>query len=289
MKYIVCIRYAGEESYSLCHALIQDQVDSRCIVKIEEKPFYKSMLKSFEIANSKKAKYLIAVDADVFLRNGIIHELISIFEGLPNEYCEIQGKIFDKFFGGERSGGIHMYNMSHYHELIRLTGVTCNNIRPERDLLLCMRKNGFPTKNLDLTVGLHDYNQSYKDIYRKCFVHSFKHLHLSEYLIPFWKKMALKDEDYVVALKGFSDGIKSLKIPKLDTSDKLLEIEIDNTYPSSVIVKGFNDIDRILQNNERPKLFYKYFPKSNMSLLENIMYKLAEYLKIISNKLFRYL
>ncbi|MDC3197502.1 hypothetical protein OAT60_01315 [Luminiphilus sp.] len=289
MKYVVCIRYAGEQSFSLCQALIQRQVGHESVVTVEEKPFYKSMIKAFEVAHSKSAEYLIAVDADVLLRRHAIADLVKVFDRLPTKYCEIQGKIFDKFFGGERSGGIHMYRMSHYDQLTKLSHKTRNNMRPERDLLLGMNKNGYPTKNLDLIVGLHDYNQSARDIYRKCFVHAFKHLHLSEYLIPYWRKMAPKDSDFIIALQGFSDGAKSLETPRLDTTDRVLQFSRDGVSGNAFMIRTFDDIEDVLRCSARPELFYKYFPKSNMVWRERIVYFMAEWSKILSNKLFNQL
>ena len=78
---------------------------------------------------------------------------------------------------------------------------------------------GFHSMEIDTVFGVHDYEQFYRDIYRKAFVHANKHQIWLPRLVSRWKKFANNDDDYQIALRGLYDGLISLADIKIDTRD----------------------------------------------------------------------
>jgi hypothetical protein len=69
-----------------------------------------------------------------------------------------------------------------------------------------MLSDGYGYLKLDFVVGLHDYEQYFRDIYRKAFFHAHKHKDEIKYWECLWRKLCCSDADYRVALKGAKDG-----------------------------------------------------------------------------------
>jgi hypothetical protein len=89
-------------------------------------------------------------------------------------------------------------------------------IRPEYATLQRMEKLGFPSRQIALVVGVHDYEQYYGDIYRKAFVHANKHAWLLPELVARWKQLAPQDDDFRIALRALYDGLMTLDAVKID-------------------------------------------------------------------------
>ena len=57
-------------------------------------------------------------------------------------------------------------------------------------------------------MGLHDYEQWYRDIYRKAFVHAYKHSkEFVEQLLKGWVSLMGQDNDFLVAVAGLCKGL----------------------------------------------------------------------------------
>lgn len=213
----IIIRSVGERTESLCRKLIIDQgVDARSIFLINEAPFSKAMKVAFEIGIAENRSWTFCVDADLLLRPQSIVRMIEHAEKQPPHVCEIQGFVLDKFFGGPRKGGVHVYRTSLLHKVIDLIPLEGKNIRPETYVLNEMRVAGYPWLTVRELVGLHDFEQAYGDIFRKCFVHAHKHLNDAELFIPFWRSNSSHDIDYKIALIGFAEGIKHFGEVRID-------------------------------------------------------------------------
>ena len=78
---------------------------------------------------------------------------------------------------------------------------------------------GFPSLITQTVFGIHDYQQYYADIYRKAFIHANKHTDRIGDFIPMWKAQSPQDCDYLIALRGFYDGLMSLTEARIDRRD----------------------------------------------------------------------
>lgn len=205
----IIIRSVGERTESLCKKLILDQgVSEEAIFVIKEAPFSKALKVGLEVGLSEARPWTCCVDADLLLRRGSIHKMLERAESQPSNVCEIQGFILDKFFGGARTGGIHLYRTSLLVKVINSIPPEGSDIRPETYALNAMQRAGYPWGTVRELVGLHDFEQSYDDIFRKCFVQAHKHFRHVGLFVPFWRANSTNDFDYRVALTGFAEGIK---------------------------------------------------------------------------------
>ena len=57
---------------------------------------------------------------------------------------------------------------------------------------------------------VYDFEQSYLDIYRKCYLQGKKHIRFTALLVGYWQSNKTKDFD--CAISGFSDGLKASNV-----------------------------------------------------------------------------
>lgn len=206
------IRSVRERTEQLCKKLMIDQgVKEENIFVVNEVPFSAAMKKSFEIGINENKKWTFCIDADVLLGSGSIEKMIEYAEKQNENVCEIQGFVMDKFFGGPRQAGNHLYRTSLLEKVIECIPDEGVDIRPERYTLGRMKLKGYDWKIVPCIVGIHDAEQFNFDIYRKAFVYAIKHLDRAELLITNWREQYEHDPDFKVALKGFSDSINNTK------------------------------------------------------------------------------
>ena len=306
----VIIRSAGERTEKICYELIADQnvpVDS--IFKIREVPFSKALLKSFEIGKDQNKKWTFCVDADVLLRPGSIQEMIRLADAQSQKVCQVQGYMLDKFFGGVRKGGVHVYRTSLLENVKGKVPKEGVNIRPESFALKQMADEGYPTKVVPYIVGLHDFEQYNYDIYRKAFVQAEKHLFRSELLIKLWKEKANDDQDYQLALKGFADSIVNHEEIFINRNQSLYKDFFDKAgLPEkdslNIDEYSLSRVEEIIEEWHYPDIYHSYFPdkdgyeltpasywnkvkraREKYGLLKTARYSLSEFLFMMSKKL----
>lgn len=263
---VVIIRSAGERTEYLCKKLILDQgLAEDKIQIIREVPFSQALRKSYQLGIESGCRWTLCIDADVLLRPGSISKMLQFAEKQHAKVCEIQGFILDKFFGGIRKGGIHLYRSSLLPKVIRQIPDEGENIRPETQTLHNMRKLGYERAVVSYVVGIHDEEQFNKDIYRKALVHGVKHIDRLHLFVSLWKEGLKRDPDFAVALTALSDGIKLHDQLYIDAKQ---EIYIQKFSESGFQEKKSLDIDNFdiqvidskIENWRSPDLYYSYFP-----------------------------
>ncbi|MEX2601285.1 MAG: hypothetical protein WD355_06530 [Balneolaceae bacterium] len=262
----VIIRAAGERTEALCRELILGQgVPEEHLFLIREAPFSKAMRTAFEIGIRQNLPWTYCVDADVLLRPGAVETMVGYAEKQPENVCEIQGYIMDKFFGGARIGGVHLYRTSLLPEAIQSIPEEGVNIRPERHTLGEMKKKGYPWKTVPYIVGTHDDEQYNADIYRKAFVQAVKHTYRAELFITLWRERAKEDQDFRVALQGFSDSIRTDADVYIDRTQGLYKemFEAAGFEEKGELEPGHYTVEKIeeqIRNWEYTEIYRKYFP-----------------------------
>ena len=274
----VVVRSAGERTLSTCVDLIEAQgVPKASIYILTESPFVGALKRSYEIGIAEGKKWLMCVDADLLLRQGSIHTIIDYAKQLPETVCEVHGHILDKFFGGSRLGGIHLYRCQWLHKTNAVLDALGSPIRPESATLEEMARQGYPWVECPYVVGLHDFEQSYQDILRKTFVHAHKHQRLLPLLVDYWRAGAQAgDMDFEVALLGLGEGIKFTQRVEIDTaslSEKLKEVTIDgeDKPPLESSQYSLTEVERVIRDWKEPEFYRDFFP--NACGLRNFVHK----------------
>jgi len=221
----VIVRSANERTEALCRSLIEAQVPAQNVVTIREVPFSAAVQKTFEVGIERNLPWTLCFDADVLISKGAIKALLQAAETTADHIFEVQGYVLCKFFGGPRPAGNHLYRTSLLPEALRHVP-TQNVLRPETAVMRKMESIGHPFIQLSTVVGLHDYEQYYKDIYRKCFIQAHKHSYLMERLFdPLWQRESANEPDFKVAMSGLEDGQVHTDEVKIDVSSFPVQIE----------------------------------------------------------------
>jgi hypothetical protein len=262
----IIIRSAQERTEQLCQDLILAQgVDPGNVVIVRKAPFSAALRKSFEIGIERGLPWTFCVDADLLLRPGSIQCMLEFAEKQPENVCEVQGYILDKFFGGPRPGGVHLYRSSLLSKALSFMPKDGFDIRPEFQILQIMQSKGYPWVSVPYVVGLHDFEQYYRDIFRKCFVQAHKHEYLTDLFLSIWRDGAEDDMDYWVALQGFAAGIAHHADVRIDTRQFFLQQGFDglqikekDPLPSGQISQ--DSIENIINSWIEPQLYQEKFP-----------------------------
>lgn len=202
----VVVRACGERTTTGSIKLLEDIFEPGQVLLSEAVPFSKAIENAFNLGIKSKKKWLLCIDADVLIsRKGIFNLVEKAFES-PDEYFQIQGLVADKFFNCIRPAGNHMYRIKYAGLANGMIPEEGASLRPETDMLNRMAEAGYPWMQCDAIVGVHDYEQYYADIYRKCFLQAHKH----DWVLPLaekhWSLNKTTDKDYLVALWGAFHG-----------------------------------------------------------------------------------
>ena len=77
-RLLVIIRKCGESTAETCKRLLCNQLSEKDrVIFCEDKPFYKTLIKSYEIAINLQFKWTLLIDADVLPSSIAIFELLK--------------------------------------------------------------------------------------------------------------------------------------------------------------------------------------------------------------------
>jgi hypothetical protein len=204
---IAVIRSAGERTLHACKEILSKQIHENNLHVIKEIPFEKSLRQCYEIGIQSKAKWLLTLDADVLLLSNAVSQLLTAAENMPENYVQLEGRVFDKVLGIYRQAGHRIYRTKHLPIAIGSIPPQGTQIRPECFTLKELGKKGYPSRRIPAVVGIHDFEQYYKDLYRKAFVHAKKHTGFAPELLSRCAQYQTSDSDFKAILQGFWDGL----------------------------------------------------------------------------------
>lgn len=278
---IVTIRSSGERTEQACIQSVLDQgVSDSQIHVIREVPFKKALEVCFQKASKSNAKWLLTLDADMILIPGVLSRFFQQAEKMPTQFIQIQAQIFDKFYGEIRRGGPRMYRVEYLDKALKISRSLNDHIRPETNIIQHMGKMGHPSRYISPAIALHDFEQYYRDIYRKACVYAVKHLKKIPVFLKQATKEVSKDPDYQVILKGIYDSLAKNLEAKIDKrmfkeeAEKAL-IELD-LHEKEYNVKK-TDLDPILKKiQKRTSLDFeiehtKDVPSSRLNSFEKVI------------------
>lgn len=208
-KLIVVIRTAGERTFQVCHDLLARQVDPKHLLTVSERPFEAALRRCCEVGMESGAEWMLTVDADVLVRPGAVEELLRAARRIPDRCVQMEGLVMDKLRGSRRNAGHRIYRTAHLARVQESLPPDGSQLRPESWTLKQLSRIGFPSWQCEVVFGIHDYEQSYRDLYRKAFVHGRKHEAWVADTLPNWRAAGPVDPDLRVALRGYCDGFQT--------------------------------------------------------------------------------
>ncbi|PKO72738.1 MAG: hypothetical protein CVU20_01560 [Betaproteobacteria bacterium HGW-Betaproteobacteria-14] len=194
----VIVRECGERTADACVALLQRRFPGQDIHRVSDRPFSATLRRSLEKGLAEGRPWTLCIDADVL----VLPELADLLEAAndaPAEVFELQGLVFDKLMTAPRAAGNHLYRTSLIARALPLIPAG-HSLRPESDMVEAMAAQGFPNRQSATLIGLHDFEQSFRDLHAKAFLHGHKHRFLLPLYRPLWQMLAPIDDDFRVAL-----------------------------------------------------------------------------------------
>jgi hypothetical protein len=213
----VIVRAAGERTEAHCAARIKQQIAEDRVVVLHESPFSQAVYRAFEIGVEYGLEWTLCIDADVLVGGSAIADLIQQAESQPtrDQLFAFQGQVWDRLLNRPRTGGLHLYQTRHLATALQTVEFAPDAIRPEAHVKYQMQSRGYHIQKIPLIVGLHDFEQYFKDIYRKTFVHARRHSHMISQPIM-WRYLSRWHDDYKIALEGWQAGHQSTQAVRID-------------------------------------------------------------------------
>ena len=258
MNCTVVIRSASERTSDSCEKLVRKELPtSVSITKIELKPFEATLRKSYEIGLESGKEFLITIDADVLPRPGALGDLLSYIKKTPENVLQLEGYLFDGILLKYRKGGVKLYRAVHLDKALGHIPAYGHSIRPESYTLRKMKAAGYPSKNVYIVAGIHDFGQYKRDLYRKSYIHAIKHPKEVSETLPRWAELSKSNSDYLIVMQGVFDGLLDEGDVKIDTRDfikssqnALNKMNLSENQPIKDVIITENLVKEILSSCE---------------------------------------
>jgi hypothetical protein len=206
---LAVIRSSGERSFEACKALLAREIPGVSIHAVEQRPFEAALRSCYRLGMESGAPWMLTLDGDVLVKGGAVMDLLREARRLPRHFVQVEGLIHDKLLGEYRNAGHRIYRTAHLPAALAVLPAPGTELRPEFETLQRLERRGFPSAQCGVVLGVHDYEQYYRDLYRKAFVHGQKHPHWLSERVPKWRALAEADRDFLVATRGFLDGFQA--------------------------------------------------------------------------------
>lgn len=218
----IVVRSVGERTEQACLKVLQKQIPNANIHVVHQSPFWKALEETYQIGLKENRQWTLALDADVVLEAEAIEKLLSDAQNsAPTTFCVI-GLLFDVLLNTARPVGFHLYRTQFLEDALKHLQSVNLTIRPESGVVQKMKKQGFGYVQSNEIYGVHDAEQYYRDIYRKCFVHAQKNPDLVKSAKAYWIAHSEDNPDFRVALRAVEDAQRYTKQVQIDAKADFL-------------------------------------------------------------------
>lgn len=210
-KVVVALRSVGERTSRASLEVVISQLKGRGdVYEIKDYPFDEAHLRSIHIALASCAKWAVFLDADILLRDNAIVSMVAEAEAFAGPFYMLNFGVLDFGFAGP-TFGVHVYNIQYLRQALEYEEKARKDQRPESRMVLEMwTRKHIPSALSHTIVGLHGYEQYYRDLYRTSFVRAVKFAQQGNYLLHVCRSHYFAGDsssrDFKVALWGFVDG-----------------------------------------------------------------------------------
>lgn len=198
----IIVRTCGERTTEKCIELCQ-KIGQTHIVNA--RPFGESIRKSYGVAIQSGHDLVAVIDADVMLYNGALVEGMQELKKQWHEniFC-YDGQTHDKVLMKDRRAGVHIYNTKLLKYAFKF--IDDFQLKPETYVRKNMKALGYPTFIGKTIFGLHDYEQYYRDLWRKAVCQTQKLPGQTRSKAAEWLRLSKNDIDYKVIYHAHEYG-----------------------------------------------------------------------------------
>jgi len=222
----VVIRAAGERTEALCKNLVLQQVPEEHVVVVHERPHNKMLRVSYELGLDGGLPWTLCVDADMLFSSNTIQRLLTMAMKLGKSAFGMEARLLDKFFGGDRPAGPHLYRTSMLDTARALIPSPGKSMRQESYVIRHMVARGHEYNLAEDVLSLHDHEQFYRDIYRKLFIQARRFRRVVPYLLSRAVLLLEDDLDFKIAAYGLCAGLSNQEVLVLDATAWIEEANV---------------------------------------------------------------
>lgn len=258
-EYTVVVRSVGERTEKKCIERLKHffKTDDIKIVR-NVTPFTKAIQKTFDLAIETGREWCLVVDADVLFYEEKLYSFLwncnQIKDFNDKIFC-FQAYLYDNFWEKCRLAGVHLFRTKWMQ--LAFPYIENEKGRPESWVVRNMSWQGYPCYIVDMSIGIHDFFQSYRDIVAKGMLHAQKHSNIDS-LIHKWKVEQQYNKDYEWILKG----IELIRHAETDVvivdadyyKQQIAEAQI--TFPLQDTLKD-REIEQILQKTCKIEFYHE--------------------------------
>jgi hypothetical protein len=253
----IVIRAASERTVRCAKKIAATMVSETDLAIVEESPFEEALRRMCDEGIRAGREWTLVVDADLFVSPIRIKRFVEFARRSHESVFQVQGFILDKLSGIVRNGGPRLYRTSTLSEARAQVPADGESHRPESvDMIEGMQRLGYRSVVAPLVLATHDFEQYYRDIYRKSYAHSIKHPAWIAEVVPFWREAGDADADFRIALHGMWHGINSglrlqtdIRTLPADIEEVLRKEGLREKEPLDADSISPDDVEHTLANN----------------------------------------
>ncbi len=200
------VRSASERTSEMAASLLGEVGVLQEVASVEMSPSSVALEYCLREGRKRGAEWVMICDGDVLTNLGSVEQLVGQLGELESKDLVVISRVVDKLFGEIRTGGIRVYRSS-VVDLLDAEVLCIGSTRPDSSLIPQMRQAGYRAMESSVVVGLHDYEQYYRDLYRKGYFHYVKHASFRQRLLESWTDQCRVDDDFLATLAGFADAM----------------------------------------------------------------------------------
>jgi hypothetical protein len=253
----IIVRSIGERTTAACELACRRLVPDAPVAIVREQPFERALQEMCRVAPELGRDWTLVVDADLLLTRTAVEVLRHGHATQPGLF-QFQAAIVDKFGLRARVAGPRLFSTPLLVEARKQVPQPGVSLRPETTMIEAMAQRGHPSATVAEIIAIHDFEQSYRDIYRKGILHGKKHRSWTK-LVDEWLVRGATDPDFAVLAAGFFDGLLSRFDRQSDETresdacgDVLRRLGLSEKPELSAEAIRFEDVERIVNSGEWP-------------------------------------
>lgn len=202
------VRSVGERTAELCASLIRCSGCEPAV--LQENTHFKAIEQTYRYGLESRADWVIAVDADVVLSPREVERFMVRLGGLQGGVDVVYPGVADKLYRMERWAGLQVYRQTAFARLLPmlLEKEGSVQLKVERACIEGLRRSGRGVFFEKCALGLHDFYQYRRDIYRKVYLNCVRNRDMNQSASRLWKRHSAGDPDYDVALLALRDAAR---------------------------------------------------------------------------------
>ncbi|HEY4377058.1 MAG TPA: hypothetical protein VGM93_07855 [Acidimicrobiales bacterium] len=177
------------------------------VTTVSESPLSRSLRTSFEMAIDADAEWLLICDADVVPVGDGLRRVLRQATEMPSHYLQMSPRVQDLTFRAPLTRGVRVYRVSLLPVALEVLASGTHERRPESGLINDLVAVGHPSGLSHVVVGLHDFEQWHRDLYRKGYFFAHKHVEKLSNIVARAHAEVEAPEDLRSLLLGLADGL----------------------------------------------------------------------------------